>query len=32
MAEAAAAGYRAAVTIADAPPSPTPVVLERISG
>jgi thymidine phosphorylase len=32
MAEAAAAEYRAAVTIADAPPSPTPVVLERISG
>ncbi len=32
MAEAAAAEYRAAVTIADAPPAAAPIVLERISG
>jgi thymidine phosphorylase len=32
QAEAAADEYRAAVTIADAPPAPTPVVLERITG
>jgi thymidine phosphorylase len=31
-AEAAAAEYRAAVTIADVPPVPAPVVLERIAG
>jgi len=32
QAEAAAAEFRAAVTIADAPPAPAPVVLERITG
>jgi len=32
QAEAAAAEFRAAVTIADAPPPPAPVVLERIAG
>jgi thymidine phosphorylase len=32
QAEAAAAEFRAAVTIADAPPPPAPVVLERITG
>jgi thymidine phosphorylase len=32
QAEAAAAEFRSAVTIADAPPAPTPVVLERIAG
>jgi len=32
QAEAAAAEFRAAVTIGDAPPPPAPVVLERITG
>jgi thymidine phosphorylase len=32
QAEAAAAEFRAAVTVADAPPPPAPVVLERITG
>jgi hypothetical protein len=32
QAEAAAAEVRAAITIADAPPMPGPVVLERIAG
>jgi len=32
QAETAAAEFRAAVTIADAPPPPSPVVLERIAG
>ena len=32
QAEAAAAEFRAAVSIGDAPPAPAPVVLERIAG
>ena len=32
QAETAAAEFRAAVTIADAPPAPAPIVLERITG
>jgi thymidine phosphorylase len=32
QAEAAATEYRAAVTIADEPPAPAPVILERIAG
>ena len=32
QAEAAAAEYRAAVTIADEPPAPAPVILERLTG
>jgi thymidine phosphorylase len=32
QAEAAAAEIRAAITIADVPPAPAPVILERIAG
>jgi thymidine phosphorylase len=32
QAEVAAAEFRAAVTVADEPPAPAPVVLERIAG
>ena len=32
QAEAAAAEVRAAITVADEPPAPAPVVLERITG
>jgi hypothetical protein len=32
QAEVAAAEIRAAITIADEPPAPTPVVLERVAG